>query len=120
MQDPVWFVRMFKRFRQFHRLLGRSFRGTEFSRLKPVRVPAERPAGIARSGANALDTWNREPIIEKLREYVRILGARRGSQRDYRQYIEQNPDCGWPTASTITRHGLLFQEALTEARARAK
>jgi len=47
---------------------------------------------------------------------VRILGARRGSQRDYRQQIEKNPDCGWPTTSTITRHGLRFQQALTARR----
>lgn len=85
-------------------------------RLDLVRVPAERPPGIARRGGSSMDPWNRELIIEKLREYARILGPRRGSQRDYRRRIDQNPDCGWPTTSTITRHGLRFQQALAEAR----
>lgn len=92
-------------------------RPSHAGRLEPLRVPSERPEEIARIGVVAgEDIWTRELIIDKVREYARVLGARRGTQRDYRQYIDKHPDCGRPSTSTITRHGLRFQEALAEAR----
>jgi hypothetical protein len=49
---------------------------------------------------------------------VRILGTNRGSQRDYRLEIKKHPEREWPATSTITCHGLRFQDALAEARRR--
>jgi hypothetical protein len=87
--------------------------------LPPITAPTERPEGIARHGHH-LTVWNRERIIEKLREYVRALGSRRGSQRHYRQYLSAHPELDWPASATIGKHGLRFQEALAEARRRER
>jgi hypothetical protein len=85
----------------------------------PMQVPEDRPAGVSEYGHTST-LWTRESIIEKLREYAHMVRGARGSQRHYRQVIDQNRELDWPATSTITRHGLKFPAALAEARRRER